>query len=81
MSSIDAKITALAEAIKRQQMEQEVPVDDLSKSLFEFEQEIIAMSEQDKAALLESLNQPGEDGTPGLDLTPEDLERVIGEMK
>lgn len=51
MNSIDARITALAEAIERRKMEQEAPVDDLSKSLFEFGRELAGLDEQSRDAL------------------------------
>lgn len=46
MSSIDARIAALAEAIKRRAMEQEAPVDDLSKGLYEMGRELAGLDEQ-----------------------------------
>lgn len=55
MNSIDARITALAEAIERRKMEQEAPVDDLSRSLFEFGQELAALDETGLAAEAEAL--------------------------
>ena len=71
MYSIDARIAALAEAIERRKMEQEAPVDDLSKSLYEMGQELAALDEQGKAELLQSLNGNG------LNLSLDDLERFI----
>lgn len=56
MNSIDARITALAEAIERRKMEQEAPVDDLSRSLFEFGQELAALDETGLAAEAEALD-------------------------
>lgn len=40
MSSIDTRIAAIAEAIKRKAMEEEAPVDDLSRSLYEMAREL-----------------------------------------
>lgn len=51
MNSIDARIAAIAEAIKQRAMEQEAPVDDLSKSLFEFGRELAGLDEQRRDAL------------------------------
>lgn len=68
---IDARIAALAEAIEMRKMEQEAPVDDLSKSLYEMGQELAALDEQGKAELLQSLNGNG------LNLSLDDLERFI----
>jgi len=58
-------------------MEQAQPVDELSRSLAEFEIWLSGLDEQGRAELLEELNRPGEDG-PGLGLTPEALARMIG---
>lgn len=80
MSSIDARIAALAEAIKRRAMEQEAPVDPLSLSLEEFQNWLAALDEAGRAELLEELNSPSEDGTAGLDLDAEALERFIADF-
>lgn len=48
---IDARINALSEAIKRRAMEQEAPVDDLSKSLYEMGRELAGLDEQSRDAL------------------------------
>jgi len=79
-SRIDARLEALAEAIRRRQMERALPVDELSQSLMGYANELSALDEQGKAALLEELNRPSEDG-PGLNLTPEDLARMIEGLK
>ena len=54
MNSIDARIAAIAEAIKRKAMEEEAPVDDLSKSLFEFGRELAGLDEAGLAAKAEA---------------------------
>lgn len=51
--------------------------DDLSRSLRELGEWLAGLDEQAKVELLASLNTPGEDGTVGLDLTMEALERMI----
>ncbi len=76
---IDARIAAIADALERKRMEQEAPEDDLSRSLREFGRELARLDEPGKAALLERLNTPGEDGTAGLNLDMEAIERMIGE--
>lgn len=48
---VDARIAALAEAIKRRAMEQEAPVDDLSKGLYEMGRELAGLDEQSRDAL------------------------------
>ncbi len=73
---IDARLAALAEAVRRRQMEQALPVDGLSRSLMNFADGLAALDEQGKAALLEQLNSPSEGG-PGLGLTLEDVDRMI----
>ena len=74
---IDARIAALAEAIKRRKMEQETPMDGLSRSLFEFRRELAALD-----ALLYELNHGDPlEGAMSLDLSMEDLERMVEGMK
>lgn len=80
MSSIDARIAALAEAIKRRAMEREAPVDPLSLSLEEFQNWLTTLDKAGLAELLEELNSPSEDGTAGLDLDAEALERFIADF-
>lgn len=53
---VDARINALAEAIERRKMEQEYPVDDLSRSLFELGRELAALDETGLAAEAEALD-------------------------
>lgn len=80
MSSIDARIAALAEAIERHKMEQAAPVDDLSRSLFNLRQELAGLDTLGKSALLYELNHGDTlEGTMGLDLSMEDLERFIAD--
>lgn len=77
---IDARIAALAEAIERRKMEQEAPVDDLSKSLFGFGRELAGLDALGKSALLYELNHGDPlKGTMGLNLSMEDLERFIAD--
>lgn len=75
MNSIDARITAIAEAIKRKAMEKEAPVDDLSKSLFEFGRELAGLDEKGKAELLQSLNKNG------LNLSQDAFEQFVTEYR
>lgn len=76
MSSIDTRIAAIAEAIKRKAMEEEAPVDDLSKSLFEFGRELAGLDEQSRNALFEEWNAPDADGTC-IPMTREQFDRFI----
>ena len=52
---IDARMAALAEAIERRKMEQGAHVDALSRSLFEFGQELAALDEAGLSAEAEVL--------------------------
>lgn len=80
MSSIDARIAAIAEAIERRKIEQEAPVDDLSRSLFNLRQELARLDALGKSALLYELNHGDPlEGTTGLNLSMEDLERFIAD--
>lgn len=79
---VDARIAAIAEAIERRKMEQEAPVDDLSRSLFELGRELAGLDALGKSALLYELNHGDPlEGTMGLDLSMEDLERMVEGMK
>lgn len=79
---VEARIAAITAAIERRRMEQECPEDDLSRSLREFGEELAVLDEQDKAALLHELNHGDPlEGTMGLDLSMQDLDRMIEEMK
>lgn len=73
MSSIETRIAALALALERRRMEQAIPVDRLSQSLFDFKKELAGLDELGKSDLLAELN------TGGLDLSMEDLERFIAD--
>lgn len=80
MNSIDARISALAEAVERRKMEQEEPVDDLSRSLFNLRQELAGLDALGKSALLYELNRGNPlEGTMGLNLSMEDLERFMAD--
>ena len=85
VASIDSRLAALADAIERKRMEQESPVDDLSRSLFNLREELARLDTLEKAALLAEFNRADPlDGTDGLNLSMEDLERFIadyGEVK
>lgn len=82
MSSIDARIAALAEAIERRKAEQEGPVDDLTESLYELGRELAGLDVLGKSALLYELNHGDPlEGTLGLALSAEDLERFISDYR
>ncbi|WP_300757724.1 hypothetical protein [uncultured Oscillibacter sp.] len=81
MASIEARLAALAAEIRRRQFANEGPVDALSQSLFELEGELLGLDDLGKAAFLAELNQKDEDGAGGLGLEPEDLERLIANVR
>lgn len=82
MASIDARLERLAEALERRKMEQESPVDDLSRSLFDLGDRLANLDTLEKAALLAEINQGDPlDGTGSLNLSLEDLERFIADYK
>lgn len=78
--SIDARIVALAKAIERRKMEQEAPVDDLSRSLFNLCQELAGLDALGKSAMLHKLNHSDLlEGTMGLSLSMGDLDRFMAD--
>ena len=82
MASIDARLTRLAEALERRKMEQEGPVDDLSRSLFDLGKRLAHLDALEKAALLAEINQGDPlDGADSLNLNMEDLERFIADYQ
>ena len=75
---IDARIAAIAAALERRRMEQEVPEDDLSRSLRELGQGLAGLGKLEQAALLAQLNHTNPlYGESGLNLDMVDLERFI----
>lgn len=79
--SVEARIKALAEAIRRRQWDHEGPTDPLSKSLFEMETELLGLDEPGRILLLTELNQTDPETGTGLDLTMEDLEKWIADSR
>ena len=82
MASIDSRLAALAEAIERKRMEQESPVDDLSRSLFNLGEKLARLDTLEKAALLAEFNRADPlEGTDGLNLDMEALEQFIADYR
>lgn len=79
--SVEARIAALAEIVRRRQFADEGPVDGLSQSLENFEQKILSLDDLGKAAFLAELNQEREDGSGVIGLTMEGLERWIADIR
>lgn len=70
---VEARIAAIAEAIRRKQMEQALPVDGLSHSMVEVYKEIGSMTAADLHGLLT------EDGSPILTLA--EAEKMISDFR
>ena len=82
MASIDSRLAALAEAIERKRMEEEAPVDELSRSLYNMGQRLSKMDSLEKAALRAEFNRDDPlDGTGSLNLDMEALERFIADYR
>lgn len=77
MSSIENRLTAIADALERRAMVQEMPVDGLSKSLFDLQAELATLDEQGKTALLEAMNNPTDGESGSLNLSRENFEKFI----
>jgi len=76
--NLSKRIEAIIEELERLKLEEAAPVDELSWSLFNLGEELAQLDELEKAALLSEFNQGDPlDGTDGLNLSVEDLERLI----
>ena len=75
---IDARLAAIVAEVERRRLIQEEPDDDLSRSLFNLRQELAGLDTLGKSALLHELNNGDPlEGTMGLNLSMEDLEKMI----
>ena len=81
MASIEARLAALAETIRRRQFAHEGPMDALSRSLEELEGELLGLDDLGKAAFLAELNREDEDGAEGVGIEPETLEQWIADIR
>ena len=78
--SMSKRIESIAAELERLKLEEEAPVDDLSRSLFNLGEKLAHLGTLEKAALLAEFNRADPlDGTGGLDLSMEDLERFIAD--
>lgn len=76
--SMSKRIESIAAELERLKLEEEAPVDDLSRSLFNLGEKLAHLDTPEKAALLAEFNRADPlDGTDGLNLSMEDLERFI----
>ena len=78
--NMSKRIEAIAAELERLKLEEAAPVDDLSRSLFNLGEKLARLDTLEKAALLAEFNRADPlDGTGGLDLSMEDLERFIAD--
>ena len=78
--SMSKRIESIVAELERLKLEEEAPVDDLSRSLFNLGEKLARLDTLEKAALLAEFNRADPlDGTGGLDLSMEDLERFIAD--
>ena len=78
--SMSKRIESIAAELERLKLEEEAPVDDLSRSLFNLGEKLAHLDTPEKAALLAEFNRTDPlEGTDSLDLSMEDLERFIAD--
>lgn len=78
--NMSKRIEAIADGLERLKLRQEEPMDELSLNLFNMGQRLSRLDSLEKAALLAEFNRADPlDGTGGLDLSMEDLERFIAD--
>ena len=76
--SLSKRIESIVAELERLKLEEEAPVDELSRSLYNMGQRLSKMDSLEKAALLAEFNRDDPlDGTGSLDLSMEDIERFI----
>lgn len=80
-TSVEARIAALAAEVRRRQFIDEGPIDGLSQSLENFEQELLSLDDLGKAAFLAELNQEREDGSEVICLSMEGLDKWINGVR
>lgn len=80
-TSVEARIAALAAEVRRRQFIDEGPIDGLSQSLENFEQELLSLDDLGKTAFLAGLNQEREDGSGVIGLTLEGLDKWINGVR
>ena len=80
--SMSKRIASIVAELERLKLEQESPVDDLSRSLFNLGEKLAHLDTLEKAALLAEFNRADPlDGTDSLDLDMEALERFIADYQ
>lgn len=81
MNDIKTRLAALETALELRKLEQAWPMDDLSKSLYEMGLELAALDTLGKSALVDALNSPDDGGAGSLNLTLEDINRMIADWR
>ena len=80
--NMSKRIESIVAELERLKLEEEAPVDDLSRSLFNLGEKLAHLDTLEKAALLAEFNRADPlEGTDSLDLSMEDLERFISDYK
>lgn len=59
MASINARIAALAEAVERERLREDTEIDELSLSLYQFEDRMASMTEADIEAMAQEVDEDG----------------------
>ena len=78
--SMSKRIESIVAELERLKLEEEAPVDELSRSLYNMGQRLSKMDSLEKAALLAEFNRAAPlEGTDSLDLDMEVLERFIAD--
>lgn len=82
MAGIEQRISALAAAVRRREFDRAGPVDGLSASMFELEDELLSLDIPGKALLLAELNKEIPDDESGaVGLTPQGLDAWIESVR
>ena len=80
--SMSKRIESIVAELERLKLEEEAPVDELSRSLYNMGQRLSKMDSLEKAALLAEFNRDDPlDGTGSLNLDMEALERFIADYR
>lgn len=80
--SLSKRIESIVAELERLKLEEEAPVDDLSRSLYNMGQRLSKMDSLEKAALLAEFNRADPlEGADSLDLSMENLECFISDYK
>ena len=80
--NMSKRIESIVAELERLKLEEEAPVDDLSRSLFNLGEKLAHLDTLEKAALLAEFNRADPlDGTGSLDLSLEDIARFVLDYK